>query len=109
MELWVLTNGYIFVEASLIEDILFDVDIIISLLLFKHRIVNNRTAIISFQFDNVTFINSIILMNNYRITFLLNTMKLLDSANCHLITTQAHKIAIYVLIWIDMKCPGQIT
>ena len=105
LELWVLTNGNIFVETSLVENILFDVDIIISLLLFKHRIVHYRTAIISFKFDNVAFVNCIILMDDYRITFLLNTVLLLYASNSHLVATQAHEVPIYVLVWIYMKCP----
>ena len=88
---------------------MFDVDIIISLLFFKHRIVNDRTAIVSFKFNNVTFINCIILMNDYRVTLLLDTMELLASSNCHLVSTQAHQIAVDVLLRIDMKCSGQIT
>jgi hypothetical protein len=86
-ELWVLTYGDLFVETSLVKDILFDVDIIISLLLFKHRIVNNRTAIVSFKLDDVAFVNCIILMNDYRIAFLLDTVEFLTSSHRHLVST----------------------
>jgi len=48
-------------------------------------------------------------MNNYRVAFLLDTMVLQASSNRHLVSTQAHKIAVNVLLRIDMKCSGQIT
>lgn len=105
LHLRILTNGYIFIEATLIEDILLDVDIIISLLLFKHRIVNDRAAVIAFKFNNVALVHCVVLMHDYRITFLLDTVKLLDPAHRHLVTTQAHQITINVLFWIDMKRP----
>lgn len=109
LHLWVLTNRNFFIQASLIQDILFDVDIIISLLLFKHRIIYDCTAVISFKFNNVTFVHRIILMNNYRISFLLDTMELLASSNRHLVAAQTHEISVYVLFRIDMKCSWQIT
>ena len=48
-------------------------------------------------------------MNDYRVALLLDTMMLQASSNRHLVSTQAHKISVNVLLRIDMKCSGQIT
>ena len=55
-------------------DILFDVNIIISLLLFKHGLIHDGTAVIAFEFNDVTLVHGIVLMDHDRITFLLNAV-----------------------------------
>ena len=84
---WVLQDRRVFFDLN----VMFGINVIISLLFFKHWFINYRAALIANKLDNITFVNSIILSYNYRSILLLHSMYFLDTSYSHLLlTTKAY-------------------
>ena len=87
-------------------NVLFDGDVIISLLFFKHGVIYNCTAV-SLKFYYVTFIYSFVLTNENGVILLLDAMLFLNSSYCDLITTQTIHVGV-VTFWTKIKSSWKV-